>query len=174
MRLILSLSALAATLVTATPAFAATVRAKVTAEVVGVVLQPLTLTKVDSLDFGTVVGSALPGVVTIDPDKSLGARSITGGVIGVPSFPGHRGLFQGAGTAGNAVQLTLSAPAVLTSTNLVDTLAVTSMSLDSGGANRTIDSTSAFTVGVGGVFAIAASQPNGVYSATFDLTADYL
>ena len=29
------------------------------------------------------------------------------------------------------------------------------------------------TVGVGGDFAIAANQPNGLYAANFDLTADY-
>jgi hypothetical protein len=176
MRLILSLSALAATLVTATPAFATAApgQGKATAEVLGVVLQPLTLTKVSNLDFGTVIGSTTAGVVTIDPDS--GARSITGGVIGVATYPGGRGEFQGAGTPNQTVQLTLSKPLLLTSTtNAGDTLVVTSMTLDNGNSlSRTIDVTSAFTVGVGGVFAIAASQPNGLYSATFDLTADYL
>ena len=174
MRLILSLSALAATLVTASPAFAALGQGKATAEVLGVVLQPLTLTKVSNLDFGTVIGSTTAGSVTINADT--GARSVTGGVIGVATYPGGRGEFQGAGTPTQPVFLTLSSPALLTSTtNPSDTLVVTSMSLDQGNlATRTIDATSAFTVGVGGVFAIAASQPNGLYSATFNLTADYL
>ena len=175
MRLILSLSALAATLVTATPAFAAPGQGKATAEVFGVVLQPLTLTKVSNLDFGTVIGSPTAGSVTINADT--GVRTTTApAVIGVASYPGQRGEFQGAGTANQVVQLTLSSPALLVSTtNASDTLVVTSMSLDQGNlATRTIGATSAFTVGVGGVFAIAASQPNGLYSATFNLTADYL
>ena len=174
MRLILSLSALAAaTLAAATPAFAAPGTAQASAQVLGVVLQPLTLTKTSDLDFGTVIGSAASGTVTIDADT--GARSTVGGVIGVPTYPGNRGVFQGAGTVLQTVALTLSAPALMTSTaNPADTLVVTSLSLDQGGSVlRTIDATSAFTVGVGGVFAIAANQPNGLYTATFDLTADY-
>ena len=172
MRLILCLSALAATLVTATPAFAAPVQAQASAEVLGVVLQPLTLTKVSNLDFGTVIGSAVAGAVTIDADT--GGRSVSGGVIGVPNYPGNRGVFQGAGQSGQPVLLALSAPLLLVSTtNPTDTLTVTSLSLDSGGASRTIDATQAFTVGVGGDFAIAANQPNGLYSASFDLTANY-
>lgn len=167
------MSALAATLVIATPSFAAPGQGKATAEVFGVVLQPLTLTKVSNLDFGTVIGSAVAGAVTIDADT--GARATSGGVIGVATYPGGRGVFQGAGTPSQPVILTLSSPALLTSTtNPADTLVVTSMSLDQGNlTNRTIDVTSAFTVGVGGDFAIAAGQPNGLYSATFDLTADY-
>jgi hypothetical protein len=171
MRLILSLSALAATLVVATPAFAAT-QASVGGKAYGVVLEPLTLTNSEDLDFGTVIGSGTSGVVSIDANKATGARSKTGGIVLVNSFPGHRGVFLGAGTAGNAVTLTLSQPLFLTSSNLVDTLNAT-LTLDSDGTSRTIDATSAFTVGVGGDFSIAANQPNGKYSADFTLTADY-
>ena len=171
MRLILSLSALAATLAAATPAFAAT-QASAAGKAYGVVLEPLTLTNADDLDFGTVIGSATAGVVSVDADKAVGARSKTGGIILVNSFPGHRGLFQGAGTAGSAVILTLSQPLLLTSTNGIDTLGAT-LTLDSAGAIRTIDATSTFAVGVGGDFNIGANQPNGKYSADFTLTADY-
>lgn len=173
MRLTLSLAALAASLAVASPAFAQSVTASATGEARGVVLQPLTLTKIDDLDFGTVIASAVAGTVSIDPDS--GARSTSGGVVGVPSYPGGRGYFGGAGTAGQDVILSLSAPAVLVSTsNPTDTIAVTSMTLDNGNAlTRTIDNSSAFFVGVGGDFAIAASQPAALYTANFDLTAEY-
>ena len=99
----------------------------------GVVVQPLTLAKVNDLDFGTVVGSSASGTVTIDPDTGL--RTVTGGVTGVPSFPGGRGLFQGNGTGGNTVQLTLSGPAVLISqSNPTDTVTASNWLLDSGNA----------------------------------------
>lgn len=170
MRLTICLAALAATVVTATPALGQ--QATATAEARGVVLQPLTLARVQDLDFGTVVGSAVAGTVTINPDT--GARSTAGGVTGVPSYPGDRALFQGAGTVGTDVDLTLSAPALLISTtNPADVVTVNSMVLDSAGANRTIGVTGIFTVGVGGEFGIAASQAPGLYSANFDLTAEY-
>jgi len=137
------------------------------------VLQPLTLTKASDLDFGTVISTVAAGTVVIDADT--GGRSVTGGVTPVPTYPGGRGLFAGAGTAGQVVLLSLNAPAVLVSTtNPGDTLVVNSLSLDNGGlTTRVIDATSAFFVGVGGDFAIAANQANGLYTAQFDVTADY-
>jgi hypothetical protein len=171
MRFNVSLAALAATIVSATPALAQ--QASATAEARGVVLQPLTLAKVQNLDFGTVVGSAAAGTVTIDPDS--GARTTSGGVTGVPSYPGDRALFQGAGTAGQDVLLTLNAPTVLVSAaNPLDTVTVNSMTLDNGNATtRTIGASGVFAVGVGGDFGIAANQPAALYTANFDLTADY-
>ncbi len=170
MRLTLALAALAATVVTASPAFAAAASATETAEAKGIVLQSLTLTKVSDLDFGTVAGSALfAGTVSIDADS--GARAFTGGVVGLPGVfqPAE---FTGLGEADQLVQLTLGQPAagVLSSggNNITAVLA-----MDSGGATRTIGSTGEFTVYVGGDFGIAANQPNGLYSAQFDLTADY-
>ena len=172
MRLTLSLAALAAVLATATPALAAT-SANAVANAKGLVLQPLTLTKSSDLDFGTVISTVNAGTVTINADT--GARSVTGGVTPVPTYPGGRGLFAGAGSAGQPVILTLNRPTVLVSTsNAANTLAVNSMSFDNGNqTNRVIDNTSAFFVGVGGVFAIGANQPNGLYTAQFDVTADY-
>jgi uncharacterized membrane protein len=171
MRYTVCLAALAATLVSATPAVAQ--QASATAEARGVVLQPLTLARVQDLDFGTVVGSAAAGTVDIDPDT--GARTVAGGVTAVPSFPGDRALFQGAGTANQDVVLSLNAPTLLISTsNPLDTVAVNSMTLDSGNSlTRTIGASGVFQIGVGGNFGIAANQPSGLYAANFDLTADY-
>jgi hypothetical protein len=171
MRFTLYLAAAAATLAVATPAVAQQASANALAKCV--VVQPLTLAKVQDLDFGTVVGSAVAGNVTIDADT--GGRTVGGGVVGVPSYPGDRGLFQGAGTAGQTVQLSLSAPAVLVSqSNPLDLITVNSMVLDSGNSVvRTIGASGFFNVGVGGDFAIAANQPAAKYQATFTLTADY-
>ena len=172
MKLILGLSALAGALVTATPALAVAAQANATANAYGVVLQPLTLTKVSDLNFGTIIGSAAAGTVTINADT--GVRSVTGGITAVTNYPGGRGTFQGAGQSAQIVKLALTPLAQLVSTtNPANTVTVTSLSLDSSGATRTIDATQAFTVGVGGVFTIAANQPNGTYTASFDLTADY-
>lgn len=171
MRLKVCLAAIAATLVWSAPANAQLASAQ--AEARGVVLQPLTLVRNQHLDFGTVVASAAAGSVSINADT--GGRTVGGGVTGVPSFPGNRGLFTGNGTAGSDVILTLNAPAVLVSqANPLDTITVTSMVLDNGNlTTRTIPAGGVFQVGVGGAFAIAANQPAALYLANFDLTADY-
>lgn len=133
-------------------------------------LVPLTLTKLDDLDFGSVVPSASPGTVTINP--SNGARTVTGGVTLVPSDSGFHAYFAGAGTPSQQVLVALSPPVALTS-GAGDTIPVVGLTLD-GPPMRTIDPVSrTFFVGVGGTLSIAANQPDGVYSANFWVTAVY-
>jgi hypothetical protein len=133
------------------------------------VLIPLTLTKLQDLDFGSVVPSAVSGAVVIN--ATTGARTVIGGVIGVPSDAGFRARFAGGGTPRQQVIVTINPPAQLTS-GAGDTLDVLGMTLD-GPATRTIDATHAFFVGVGGAIMIAANQPDGIYTAQFDVTANY-
>lgn len=171
MRLTLSLAALAAVLATATPALAGT-SDTATAEARGTVLQPLTITRMTDLDFGWVISTAVAGNVVIDADS--GARTTGLGVTPVPNYPGNRATFAGVATAATTVTLALSSPTVLVSqSNPADTVTVNSLSLDSAGPSRVVGANSSFLVGVGGDFQIGANQPNGVYSANFDLTADY-
>jgi hypothetical protein len=167
------LAALAATIAVATPAYAQVVTDTETTEVRGTVLLPLTLTEQTDLDFGTVVASAVSGTVTIDPDT--GNRTVTGGVAEVPLDPGNRATYSGAGPAGGQVTLVLTPPVGMLLYNATsDPLTITSLDLDNGGSTvRIIDGSGAFQVGVGGTFAIAANQQNGVYTATYDLEAQY-
>ena len=41
-------------------------------------------------------------------------------------------------------------------------------------ATVTLDATGTFEIGVGGTFAIGANQANGLYTAQFQVTAEYL
>jgi hypothetical protein len=176
MRFSVSLAAVAATLVVAAPAAAQQVgSASAQAWAKGTVVQPVSLIWQQDLDFGTVVSTATAGDVAID--ANTGGRTVGGGVVPVASFPGDRGLFQGAGAVGQTVQLTLSAPTTLVSTtNPADLIVVNSMVLDT--CNCTVDSrvigpSGVFMVGVGGDFAIGANQAAGLYRSHFDVTAVY-
>jgi len=134
------------------------------------VLIPLTLTKIDDLDFGSVVPSPVAGTVTIDP--STGARTFTGGVTLVPGDAGFHAYFGGAGSPSQQVLVALSPPVSLTN-GAGDTIPVVGLTLD-GPPMRTIDPVSrTFFVGVGGTLSIAANQPVGTYSANFWVTAVY-
>jgi hypothetical protein len=166
-RRLICAASLAAVAAGATPAIAATPATQAGGK--ALVLIPLTLTKIQDLDFGSVVPSAVSGVVTIN--AASGARTFAGGVTLVPSDAGFRAYFGGAGTPGQQVIMTMNPPAQLTDVN-GDTIDVLGLTLD-GPAIRTIDSTHAFFVGVGGTVQIAANQPDGVYTATFDVTANY-
>ena len=170
MRFKLCLAALAATTAFASPAYAQTV-ADDDATARGVVLLPLTLTNTAELDFGTILASPLAGTVSIDADD--GSRLVTGGVTEIMLDIGQRALFAGVGTSGQQVDLTLTPAAVLTGPGA--DIVVLQMDMDGGGytQTRTIPVGGAFEVGVGGRFAIAANQANGVYTATFNVEAEY-
>lgn len=136
-------------------------------------LLPLTLTKINDLDFGTVITSGTSGIVALNANS--GARSFAGGVTGLSAAAGHRALFGGGGTGGQQVVVVVVPPAQLTSAsgNTIDVLALT---IDnSGNPIRTVDPvTRSFFVNVGGILSIAANQPDGLYSAKFQVTANYL
>ena len=156
----------------ASPAAAAPVAAPTPAQGRALSLVPLTLTKVDDLDFGTVVTSPVSGIVSINP--ATGARGFAGGASGVASDAGHRALFAGAGTPNQQVIVFITPPATLTN-GAGDTIPVLALTLDNGGNPiRTIDATRAFFVGVGGILQINADQPEGIYQASFTVTANYL
>ena len=95
-------------------------------------------------------------------------------VIGVPGAAGHRAYFGGSGTGGQQVVVVVIPPAQLTDSN-GDTIDVLALTLDNGGNPiRTIDPVAkTFFVGVGCILNIAANQPEGDYSATFQVTANY-
>lgn len=134
------------------------------------ILIPLQLTKIDDLDFGTIVPSSISGVVTIN--ATTGARTFAGGVTGVSSDVGNRARFGGAGSPNQQVIVTVDPPTELTSA-LGDTIPVLGMTLD-GPATRTIDPVArTFFVGVGGSLQIGADQAEGEYTADFVVTANY-
>jgi hypothetical protein len=172
MRSNVCLAALAATLV-ASPAFAQAVTDTAQATARGVVLQQHSLINQTALDFGIVtVDVATPGTVVIDASVA-GARSATGGVTPLPStYQAAR--FDGLAAPLETVALTLTPPVGNVLQDAAgDTVTVNSMTVDANGLTRQADANGDFTVYVGGDFGLAANQPSGVYSAQFQLTADY-
>jgi Domain of unknown function (DUF4402) len=154
----------------AVPAAAAPVPATTDAGGRAVILVPLTLTKIDDLDFGTMISTSSSGTVSLD--ATTGNRLFAGGVSGVASAAGHRAYFGGAGTPSQPVIVTINQPATLGDGN-GNTIIVLALTQD-GSPIRTIDPvTRTFFVGVGGILMLNANQPDGLYSANFSVTAQY-
>lgn len=175
MRINVCLAALAATLV-AGPALAAPTASDTTSATArGVVLQAHQLVKATDLDFGVVtVDSVNAGTVTISSDSS-GTRTASGGVTPLPSTY-QAASFNGLAAPAETVALTITPPpsnVLVSTTNPNDKITVNSLSLDAAGPSRVADATGAFTVYVGGSFGLNAGQNAGVYTAQFQLTADY-
>lgn len=151
----------------AAPALAAPLPATRDAGGKALILIPLTLTKVNDLDFGTVIPSSASGTISIAADGS--GQGVTGGVTPVPSGPGSRAVFAGAGSAGQQVLIFLAPPANLTD-GAGHNMPI-SLSLENSRVN--IDSTRAFSVGVGGTVTVAPNQAEGVYTGLFTVLAQY-
>lgn len=161
---------LGALIAASSTALAAPVSAPTSPQARALLLIPLTLTKVQDLHFGSIVPSmTTAGWVAIN--ATSGARTASAGLTLMPADIGQRGQFAGAGTPNQQVIMALTPPAQLTNAG-GDTIDVLALTLD-GPTTRTIGANSSFFVGVGGTIFIAANQPEGLYSATYDLTADY-
>jgi opacity protein-like surface antigen len=163
---------IAAAIAAAAAASSAVAAPTATADARALLLLPLQLTKVNDLDFGTVVKSNGSGTIALN--ANTGARSFAGGVTGVTTSGGHRALFGGAGTGGQQVVVLVIPPSQLKNSN-GDTIDVLALTIDNNGNPlRTIDPvTRSFFVNVGGILSIGANQPDGIYSATFQVTANY-
>ena len=135
-----------------------------------IILVPLKLTKVQDLDFGTVVTSAASGSVVVDP--STGVATPSGGVTLVGSTS-TAAQFDFAGTANQQVDFSVSSSLpILLLDGVGDTLPLTALNLSA--TTATVDPTTlTVQVGVGGTIGVNANQPDGVYSNTFDVTANY-
>ena len=162
-------AAIAFALIGTTPALAANT-APMTSK--ALLLKPLTLTKLDDLDFGSIVPSGSGDLVTINADT--GARtSPTAGLVTVD--PGHRARFASSGLNNTFVVLQISPP-----TDLDDgaghMLSVTRLDLDQGGNPLRVltPASQLFFLGIGGQVYIRGNQEEGTYSGTFTLTANYL
>lgn len=171
MRSKLYLAVVAAVTLTASPAFAGPYTATATAK--GTILQSLELVRQSDLDFGTVAPDFTKAdTVSIDPDNGNRAALNNFAVLLPGAF--GRASFDGFGTAGNTVQLTLGQPSGGIITNGSKTIAARlKMDSTSNSGTLTIPAGGKFTVYVGGDFDIGPNQQSGVYSAQFALTAVY-
>lgn len=149
------------------PALATPVQATKNSTGRALILVPLTLTKVADLDFGTVISSSSSGTVSVAADGS--GQSVTGGVTPLASSPAVRAQFAGAGTPNEQVNLFLAPPASLKDGS-GNSMPI-AMNLES--TSVTINSTRAFFVGVGGTVMVGANQPDGTYTGTFTVLAQY-
>ena len=176
MRTYVYLAALAASAAVASPALAQTFPsddAPATAR--GVVLQQHSLKNQSNLDFGIVTTDGVTdGNVTIAATPA-GSRGFGGGVLLLPSTPSSA-RFDGLGAPLETVVLTLTKPVANVLQDAAgDQITINSMSVDGAGLTETITTsgTGTFTAYVGGDFQILKNQKAGVYSADFNLNAEY-
>lgn len=161
----LASSVLAASVMGANAAHAATASADARANILAEVT--LSNDAGTALDFGTIVVDGTGGAVVVDNAGNLGS---CGGAL-VCSGSTDAADFTVGGTALETVNVTIPANVVL-SNAASDTMTATLSSTVAAG-QVSLDASGAAAFSVGGSLAVAGSQPDGAYTGTFTVTADY-
>jgi len=135
------------------------------------VIRGLSISKTSDLIFGSVVKPA-NGSGTVAIDAASGARSFTGGVVGVANPAPTRAAFTVTGEGGQTVSVTVPAsfqmtgpqPITVTTTNSLSATPTLSGVLGAGGS---------YAFGIGGSAPITSTTPDGAYSGNFTVTVAY-
>jgi hypothetical protein len=158
--------------------------AKEVAQVVGrseaVVVERLSLVKVEDLEFGKIVAGGTAGTITISPD---GSRAANGGALGV-STGFHPAAFAGYGFRNQNLLISVGSNSPIISrvggseTMRFDTFTIGSVpptTLSTVPRTFRINSTSGmFAFTVGATLRVNARQAPGIYQGTFSITVSYL
>ncbi len=134
-----------------------------------VILRPLSVVKVEDLNFGSFTAGAASGTVSLNP--LTGARTTSGGVTAMP------GTFQAAqlltlGQAGRIVQITRGALPTLTRAGGGGTMPVTALTLN-GATLRVLTVSGLIDLRVGGTLQVNANQAPGNYAGSFTMNVNY-
>lgn len=135
-----------------------------------IVLRPMTLLKVEDLDFGTLISSPAAGTATVDALTS--AVSTAGGVTPVASAT-SAAKFTGARSLRGPVQIRIpTAPIAVTRSGGTETMTVSDWTLD-GKKTFVVGPNEAFEFNVGATLYVGADQAPGTYVGSFSVTVNY-
>jgi hypothetical protein len=132
-------------------------------------LKPLTLTKLNDMDFGNL-GVTAVGTAVINPVTDT--MTTTGGVLalgGTPRAATFRGVAQGSAVVIIRIP---NGGVTLTRVGGTETILLNAFTLD-GQSKRTMAHAGVFDFKVGATLRPTAGQVEGVYAGTFDVTIQY-
>ncbi|HEX8938345.1 MAG TPA: DUF4402 domain-containing protein [Sphingomicrobium sp.] len=133
------------------------------------IIHPLTVTKIQDMDFGELsVGVA--GTAVLEPNAN--SLTTTGGVASIGGSP-TCAEFVGAAQSNSVVNIKIPNGSVtLTRVGGTETMTVSNFTLQ-GQSKRALARAQSFTFRVGGTLNVAAGQVEGLYVGTFDVTVQY-
>jgi hypothetical protein len=134
------------------------------------IILPLTVTKLQDMDFGFLAVTTA-GTAVLDPDSDM--LSVTGGATPVGGAP-HCAQFVGAAQSNSVVNIKVpKQPVTLTRVGGTETMTASNFTLQGGLSKRDLAKADSFTFRVGATLNIAAGQVEGTYAGTFDVTVQY-
>lgn len=170
LRSALALCALLVTLFVPSTLSAAPIAATPPATANALIVFPLSLTKLQDLDFGQMTVTTA-GTAVIDPNANTITK--TGGVLLVGTG-WHAAQFVGSSAGqSSVVNIKLpNQPTTLTRQGGTETMTVSNLTLE-GLSKRTVAAAASFTFRVGGTLNVGANQVEGIYTGTFSVDIQY-
>jgi hypothetical protein len=159
-----------ATLALCAPAAAVASTPATDASGTATIIRPLTVTKIDDMDFGYIAVTTA-GTVVINPDSDT--LSTAGGTTLIGGAP-HSAKFVGAAQSNSVVNIKVpNQPSTLTRAGGTETMTASNFTLQGGLSKRALAKADSFTFRVGATLNVAAGQIDGLYTGTFDVTVQY-
>ena len=132
-------------------------------------IKPLTLVKLDDMDFATL-GVTTGGTATIDPIG--GTMTVSGGLLHLAGSPSPA-RYAGAALKRTVVNIKVpKQPVLIRRVGGTETLSVSNFTLD-GQDKRSLADQTYFTFAVGARISVPAGTVEGVYSGDIDVTVQY-
>ena len=130
------------------------------------IVQPVTATSTQDLNFGTMLGKA--NTVTV---STSGTRTATDGTSLVnDNNTASAGVFSVTGP--NNQPITVSLPSSATVTSSTNSMTISNFTSDKSGS-QTLDNTGALTINIGGDLAVTEGQATGDYTGSYTITITY-
>ena len=164
-RILAATAVVTAAALTVTPALAAPVSATTPATARAQIVKPLVLTATQSIDFGTILLTAVTASTAVSISQ---AGAITCGTGLTCSATGKQAIFNVAGSNNQTVKIATTAANITNgTTNLLFTpnAPATVLLTNSGAPGNNFN--------VGGAFAIDTATTDGVYTGNLIVTVDY-
>lgn len=134
-----------------------------------IVLNSLSVTNVQDLDFGDLAAGTTAGTATVNANTN--ARTVTGGTVPVGGSP-TAAIFFAAGVVNRVFIVQIPNGNITLSNGAGGTMTVGNWTTN-GPVSRNLGPTGVATIRVGARLNIAANQAEGDYSGTFNITVIY-
>lgn len=132
-------------------------------------VKPLTLQRLNDMDFATL-GVTTGGTATINPIS--GALTVSGGLVPLGGTPSPA-RYAGAASKNTVVNIRVpKQPVLITRVGGSETLSVSNFTLD-GQDKRTLAQSGSFTFAVGADITVPAGTVDGLYTGEIDVTIQY-
>lgn len=136
-----------------------------------IILNALSVTNVDELEFGEIISGPTAGTVTINPTTN--ARTTTGGAIGAGTGY-HRATFYAAGVINRIFIVQLPIGSTTLTNGAGQTMTVNNWTRSGTAGPLNLGPTGVAVIYVGGRLNVGANQAPGTYTGTFTLTVIYV